>query len=258
MSKPIPIITRVKHTSRLSENMQSVILESERLKQFPDVQPGAYIKLIFEASGVPFTSSSHQDTPRMMRTYTIRKLDKDKGQLQIDMVLHAQNGVSGPAATWAAKAKPGDEIAIAGPGSVKQIDAKADWVLLAGDTTALPAIESHLERIPKDTTGYAFISVASENDIRTLVKPKDIDVIWVDQNISGLANSISNASFPDSTPSIWAAAEFSQMREMRALFAERFSVSRNELYLSSYWKFGRSDEQHKIDKRNDAMQLQQM
>lgn len=256
MSKANPIITRVKGTSRLSENMQSVILESERLKQFPDVLPGAYIKLIFEDSGAPFTSTSHEDTARMMRTYTIRKLDKDKGQLQIDMVLHADNGASGPAATWAVKAKPGDEIAIAGPGSVKQVDAKADWVLLAGDTTALPAIESHLENIPKDTKGYAFISVASENDIRTLVKPEDIDVIWVNQNSGGLASLLSDTSFPDSTPSIWAAAEFSQMREMRTLFSKRFSISRNELYLSSYWKYGRSDEQHKIDKRNDAMQSQ--
>lgn len=53
-------------------------------------------------------------------------------------------------------------------------------------------------------------------------------------------------------PSIWVACEFSGMRELRRYFKEERRVARGDLYVSSYWKLGNSEDQHKVAKRVDS------
>src|SRR5690606_34222938 len=72
-----------------------------------------------------------------MRTYTPRSWDADVGELTIDFAMHPQPG---PAARWAAEARPGDVCAIAGPGGGYDIDPAADPLVVIGDETAVPAI----------------------------------------------------------------------------------------------------------------------
>ncbi|EGU61267.1 utilization protein for catechol-siderophore, partial [Vibrio nigripulchritudo ATCC 27043] len=51
---------------------------------------------------------------------------------------------------------------------------------------------------------------------------------------------------------VWCATEFSTMRQLRKYFRNEREVERDEIYISSYWKQGRTEDQHKIDKRKDA------
>jgi len=89
-------------------------------------------------------------TRNPIRTYTVRRARPQESAVDVDMVLHAD---AGPAGTWAAAARPGDEIVLVGPdsrssGSGGGIDfhpGTADRLLLVGDETALPAIAAILE-----------------------------------------------------------------------------------------------------------------
>ena len=63
-------------------------------------------------------------------------------------------------------AQPGNRILVGGPGPRKLINTSADWILLAGDMTALPAIKINLAHLPRDAKGYVVLEVVDESDIQ--------------------------------------------------------------------------------------------
>ena len=50
-----------------------------------------------------------------MRTYSVRRHHPDRGELEIDFVLHGDGEHSGPASRWAARAQVGDVLGLVGP-----------------------------------------------------------------------------------------------------------------------------------------------
>jgi NADPH-dependent ferric siderophore reductase len=90
-----------------------------------------------------------------IRTYTVRAARPERGEVDVDVVLHGiEDGHAGPAARWAASAVPGDRIVLLGPdrhgrGRMWGVEwappATARTLLLAGDETAVPAVCAILE-----------------------------------------------------------------------------------------------------------------
>src|SRR5690606_36343953 len=78
------------------------------------------------------------------RRCTIRAWDPDARRLTIDFVVHGDIGRAG---RWAANAKPGDRLQFVGPNGAYSPSPSADWHLMAGDESALPAIAASLERV---------------------------------------------------------------------------------------------------------------
>ncbi|CAH1650884.1 Fe(3+)-hydroxamate ABC transporter permease FhuB [Hyphomicrobiales bacterium] len=76
------------------------------------------------------------------RVYTIRAIDHARKELAIDVVLHDDSVGS----NWARNAEPGDRAGLLGPGGGDVIP--ADWYLLCGDETALPAIARIAAELP--------------------------------------------------------------------------------------------------------------
>jgi len=113
------------------------------------------------------------------RTYTIRHIDAAAGELELDFVLHGDNG---PASAWAIHAKPGDFVGIAGPGPRGPITQTADWYIFAGDETAIPAISAHLERLPSGAQGVAFIEIADAAEEQPLDYQANIRLTWLHRN----------------------------------------------------------------------------
>lgn len=110
------------------------------------------------------------DEERMpFRTYTVRRIDPEALELDIDFVLHHD---AGPAGAWAEAATIGDRILVVGPDarsaeSAQGIDfhpGTAQRLLLAGDETAAPAICAILEGLAPGIVVDAFIEVPGEDD----------------------------------------------------------------------------------------------
>ncbi len=102
----------------------------------------------------------------------------------------------------------------------------------------------------------AYIEVLSEDDIQSLEKPENIEIEWVvkaeaSDSSYPLLERIKALSWLDGTPAVWAACEFNSMRALRQYFKEK-DVSKDYLYISSYWKLDNSEDEHKIIKRQDA------
>ena len=123
-----------------------------------------------------------------MRSYTIRNLRAESGELDIDFVLH---GDTGPASRWATQARPGDRLQINAANAAFADDPGGyEWqppqgmrkVLLIGDETALPAIAAILEQLarhPDPPRVQAFIEVPQESDCLPLVCGHSAKVHWL-------------------------------------------------------------------------------
>ncbi|MBN9174761.1 MAG: siderophore-interacting protein [Microbacterium sp.] len=118
------------------------------------------------------------------RTYTVRRIDPDAAELDIDFVVHHD---AGPAGAWAEAARIGDEVVVVGPDERSpQSRVGIDWhpgtatrFLLAGDETAAPAICAILESLPETSQVDAIIEVPTAADALPLSIPAGFRVTWL-------------------------------------------------------------------------------
>lgn len=154
-------------TAELSPELVRVTLGGPGFAEFEDrPETDKYVKLKFTgADAVPVT-----------RTYTVRRVDHQARTLDIDFVVHGDEGLAGP---WAAGARPGDRISLMGPGGGYRPDPEADWHLFLGDLSALPAIAAALAALPTDAVGHAFVEVSSDAAIIPVGAPAGVEIEWV-------------------------------------------------------------------------------
>lgn len=243
MSRTPPRQFTVLDKTEITPHMLRITLGGAGMVDFPADQASAYVKLRF--------AQAHSDRP-LLRTYTVRSQREDA--IDIDFVLHHDGG---PASRWADQATPGDTIEIGGPGPAKRVDPRADWFLLVGDMTALPAISANLETLPANARGRAVIEVIERADIQDLHAPEGIQLDWVINARPGrdsdvLCEAVRALNWAAGRPSIWVACEFASMRKLRAHLKDERGVAKEDLYISSYWKLGSNEERHKVEKREDA------
>ncbi|EJJ0662663.1 siderophore-interacting protein, partial [Cronobacter sakazakii] len=161
--------------------------------------PDQRIKLMFarpdgNTARLPVSDSWYQDylaLPRerrpFMRTYTLRALRREACELDVEFVLHGDNG---PASRWAMNARPGDTLQIVAPdrdfpgdsgGYEWSADEALRQALLVADETALPAalgILEQLARQPAPPRVQAFLEVPLAQDIQPLRYPF-ADIHWL-------------------------------------------------------------------------------
>lgn len=112
-----------------------------------------------------------------MRTYTIRALRAEQEEVDVEFVLHGENG---PASAWATHARIGDRLQLAAPNRQYGDDPGGyEWkppagvrhILLIADETALPAVAGILEELAGEAEPpvvEAFLEVPGEADILDL------------------------------------------------------------------------------------------
>ncbi len=178
-----PRSLQVRRTELVTPHMRRITLAGDDMAGFPAGSDGAHIKVFLPRPGqdrpvLPNLGPKGPvwpppDQRPITRTYTVRRFDAMAGELDIDFVLHDD---AGPASGWAARAKPGDFIGIAGPGGPDRAVMDADWHLLAGDLSALPAIAATLESLPAAARGFAFIEVPDGRDEQPIETRADIAI----------------------------------------------------------------------------------
>lgn len=248
MARPAPTELEVIRSTPISEHMLRITLGGDGLAAFPPDQESAYIKLVFPQAGV--------GRP-LMRTYTIRH--HREREIDVDFFLHEKTGL---ASAWAATARRGDRILVAGPGAKKLINHSADWFLLVGDMAALPAISVNLSALPAHARGHVIIEVPGPGDVQRLEHPSGMQVHWVftpcpDPTGGVLCSRVRDLPWLAGTPAVWGACEFSSMQTLRRFFRQDCDIPRTQMYLSSYWKIGQSEDEHKVTKRQDRVESEE-
>ena len=176
------------------------------------------------------------DGRRVKRRYTIRHTRPDKGELDLDVVLHGD----GPGSAWGASAEPGDEIEFQGPRGKLELR-PAPVHLLVGDESALAALAVIASSLPEDEAATVIVEI---HDVAE-EQPLDAAVHWVHRGAR-----------PPGTPELLlpALAEIGitgpirayllgETRSMVALRAhlERRGVAHDSIFVKGYWNIGRPD-----------------
>ncbi|GAA3970329.1 siderophore-interacting protein [Actinomadura viridis] len=243
---------RVVRAEPLTPHMRRVTLGG--LDGFPGAGLDHRVKVFFPLPGEPRPVYPTGDdwwekwrtTPvrAFFRTYTVRRHRPALGEVDIDFVLH---GDGGPGSRWASRAAPGDEVGLWGPRAEYAPPPAADWVLLAGDETALPAIGAVVESMPGRAgprRARVLVEVGSAAEEQDLAVPDGVRLTWLHRDRGeSLATALPAADLPSGTPYAWIAGEAGVIRGLRRHLVGERGVPRGDIYFSGYWKRGRKGDE---------------
>jgi NADPH-dependent ferric siderophore reductase len=245
--------------------MVRVVLGGSGFDTFkPSEFTDSYVKLVFVADDVdmarlpqPLTLDSFADLPAarqpVVRTLTVRRADPVAREIAIDVLVHGEHGTAGP---WAAAAEAGQPMYLMGPSGAYAPYPAADWHLLAGDETALPAISVALEALPANAIGQVFIETAGPGDEIPLTAPDGVQINWIYRG--GRADLIGEDRAGEHAPLIeavtsgpWLPGQVhvfihgeaqAVMHNLRPYIRKDREVDAKWASISGYWRRGRTEE----------------
>lgn len=97
MPRPAPRILEVLRTESVTPNMKRVVLGGGDLSDFPKNHESANFKLLIPRPGQteiplpPFGDAPPEERP-IVRTYTLRHFDSERGEVVVDFMMHADHG----------------------------------------------------------------------------------------------------------------------------------------------------------------------
>lgn len=216
--------------------------------QFEDrLETDKYVKL-------RFTTPAPEAAP-VTRTYTVRRVDSESQTLDIDFVVHGDEGLAGP---WAATVEPGATLSLMGPGGGYLPDPDADWYLFAGDLSSVPAIAASLEALSPDAVGVAFIEVEAADAILDLAAPAGVEVRWLvdrDHAPGFLADAVRAFSWRGGRVQVFTHGERESMKALRRVLFDERGLERSQVSLSGYWARGRTEDRFQAEKREPIGQI---
>ncbi|MFF4185932.1 siderophore-interacting protein [Streptomyces sp. NPDC001691] len=252
---------RVVRTERITPHMVRLVLGGESLTGFRVGEyTDHYIKLLFPAAGVTYPEPFDMERIRAefpreqwpsTRAYTVRDWDEALGELTVDFVVHGDEGLAGP---WAAGVQVGETVRFLGPGGGYAPDPAADWHLLAGDESALPAIAAAVERMPAGAVVHAFVEVAGPEEEQKIDAPDGVTVTWLHRGDaavgSRLVDAVKDLEFPAGDVHAFVHGEAGFVKELRRLLRVERNVPRERLSISGYWRLGQDDDGWRAMKRD--------
>ncbi|KJZ60383.1 siderophore-interacting protein [Pseudomonas fluorescens] len=224
----------------LSPHLMRVTLAGPMVTEMATWAPDQRVKLFFPAVDGSSARLTHGDgwyaryrampvaQRPAMRTYTIRHLRAEQGEVDIDFVLH---GETGPASRWAVHAAAGEPIQIVAPD--RQFSAQDaggfEWkppqqlkqLLLVADATALPAVLGILDElaalaVPPIT--QAFFEVDSVDDALPVPDWPGFSVEWLIRDHataprvgSLMVDAVCRAILPSSASKAFEAVELAEV-----------------------------------------------
>jgi NADPH-dependent ferric siderophore reductase len=252
-SLPVSFV-RVVAVTRVTPRMARITFGGDGLSDFA-AWPDQQVKLCFPRPGqtAPRLPEQDPDGDAMrwyqaylaipeeerpwMRGFTIRTYHPESATIDIDFVLH---GDDGPATRWAMTAKPADVLGMVGPSAVyTRTPDTSGWLLLVGDESALPAIGTLIESLPEGARAMACIEVEDAAEEQQFGGLGDVSLRWVHRSSKedGLADVVGGLRFPEGVEVFaWLAGEAGMVRALRRHLVEERGLDKRAVEFSGYWR----------------------
>nr|WP_218910531.1 siderophore-interacting protein [Nocardioides thalensis] len=186
------------------------------------------------------------------RYYTVRSWDGS--ELVLDVVVHDVGLVT----EWASGDCVGDRVTITAPKGSFAMPDDAQWLLLVGDLTALPA----MARIAHERAGAVPTRIVAEvpDDPEQLsgYLPADLDVTWHEPPVveeaprgrhetSRLAELVESTEWPEGAGYFWMAGESAQMRAIRKHLMRVVKLPSSHYDVMGYWRAVEARQPRRVD-----------
>lgn len=217
---------RVRDIQAISPGFLAITFTGESLSAFVSLSFDDHVKLILTDSA----GLTHR------RDFTPLRFKPESNELTLEFALHE----AGAACQWARQAKVGDPAVIGGPRGSMVIPTDYAWHLLAGDASALPAIQRRLEEFPEGTHARVLVHLPLSQDERNFRSKADLQLQWLATS-EGLVNAIRQLQFPPGEGFVWCAGEATSMAQIRDILLLDKQLARDTVRVSAYWKSGAAD-----------------
>lgn len=171
------------------------------------------------------------------RGYTLIDPDPATGQVSFDFVMHQP---AGPAASWAAAAKPGDSIVASYFSYTKfePVEPEPEGYLLLGEPASVPAINDILAVLPPETEIVVLLEALQPGDETIPVASHPgATVRWV----SGKGSLVAAVPERDwSNWHAWVAGESATVKAVRASLNQRHGFPLADITHRAYWLRGKA------------------
>ncbi|WP_330176500.1 siderophore-interacting protein [Streptomyces sp. NBC_01498] len=257
----------VLRTTRISPSFVRVTFGGEDIPRLASAGRDQRVKLFFPRPGqdapvLPGPEDGHwwpawraldPAVRGIMRTYTVRELRRESQELDIDFAVHelSPGCDEGPATRWALNASPGDRVGTLAPiheendGYDFRPPEGADWILLTGDESALPALAGNLESLPPGVPARVWITLQHAADRCALPTRADARVTWLvrEESAPAAEDAIRAADdLPQGTPYAWIAGESATVRAVRRHLVRERGYDRRAVKFTGYWRRGTSED----------------
>ncbi|QAY71992.1 siderophore-interacting protein [Agromyces protaetiae] len=176
-------------------------------------------------------------TRPVIRNYTVREFRPEVRELDIDFVVHGDEGVAGP---WAGTLPVGAHVGLIDQGRGFK-DVAADRVLLVGDESALPAVAGILRDLPRDAVGDAIVELPDAADRQETGAPDGVEVHWVVREreapvgVSAL-DRLAQLARPEASVVGFAAGESKLATGARRHLVNEWGVPKANVAFCGYWR----------------------
>jgi NADPH-dependent ferric siderophore reductase len=243
----------VQEVIRLTPTMVRVVLGGEGLEGFaPTPFTDQYVNALFVPEGAPYSVPFDPEVARACapgqrpvgRRYTIRRWDPAGRRVTIDFVVHGDVGFAG---RWAHRAEVGDRLQMVGPAGGYAPSATADWHLMVGDESALPAVAASLEQVRPGVPALVVAVVDGPDHELALDCPGDAKVQWIHRR-SGpghpdlLPAAVASTEFPSGTVDVFVHGEAGEVRAIRRHLVVDRGIPEEGASISPYWRRNFTDE----------------
>ncbi|GAA3764987.1 siderophore-interacting protein [Plantactinospora mayteni] len=256
---PLPIrFIRVADVARITPRMARITFTGDDLGDLHLDGPDQQVKLYFPRPGqrrprlpdpdpdlwrwyAGFADIPAPDRP-WTRSYTIRAHHPHGNLIDIDFTLHEH---AGPATRWAQSATPGDTLGMFGPSAVFARPVpigSTDWMLLAGDESALPAIGTIVEALPAGAHAHAFVELPDPAEEQHFDTPAALTLHWLHRGDpptahgSRLLDAVRAAAFPVGSVFAWLAGEAGTVRALRRHLVDDRGLPKQSIDFTGYWR----------------------
>ena len=248
-------------TQRLTPSLVRVVLGGDGLRDFAmPATTDAYVNLAFPPADAPYAAPFDPAEVRQTharehwparRRYTVRSWDDSARELTLDFVVHGSVGVAG---AWASSARPGDLLVLEGPSGGYRPGPEADWHLMVGDESALPAIAVSLEAVPAGVPAVVRLLCDGPDHELELSCPGRLDVKWLHRTGQDdgalLVSALRDLTFPSGSVHAFVHGEADEIRGIRRHLLSERGLTRQVMSCSPYWRRHMTDEDWRQVKRD--------
>jgi len=249
----------VLRSENVAPRMQRITLGGADLEGFTSLAPGDHVKVFFPDPSVgeivtPTFVNGRPQAPEgpgqvIARDYTpfAYRADGENGpELDLDFVLHADSSHGGPAALWAAAAKPGDPLIVAGPRGSHVPPANVERAILIADESALPAVTRWLDLLG-DTETVGLFSVADAGTASYLAAyegaSRTFQWFSEEDREARVADAVRAQSIIESTI-VFLAGEAGSLIPLRRYLRRELGLPKEQVDVHGYWKKGEANLDH--------------
>jgi NADPH-dependent ferric siderophore reductase len=251
-------VVQVVRTERISPNFVRVTVGGDQLAPLPNHGYDHWFRLFLphEDGETNFSLPQRVDmvgylkylrmpgaTRPPMRNYTVREFRPEALELDIDFVVHGDEGV---ATRWATRTQPGDTVAMIDQGAGFEFDPATEHHLLVADETGLPAVAGILRDLPRDARGTALIEIPHADDAQETGAPEGFDLQWLMRapgaRPGALAlETVTGSVLPAGRLSAHLVGEQALVTGARRWLVNEKQVPKKAIQFVGYWRLGQAN-----------------